>query len=984
MIFSMKRILFFLVPALLFAVSACQSHHEPVDFVDPFIGTGGHGHTFPGATVPFGMVQLSPDTRLEGWDGTSGYHYSDSIVYGFSYTHLSGTGIADYCDILLMPTSGRYYLNNGYKTDPENGYASHFSKKTEKASPGYYTVKLADYGITVELTATKRAGFQKYTFPKTKKAFVTLDLTHRDKVLASSFRQINAYEVEGLRRSQSWAKDQYIYYYIRFNQPIRKLYLAVNDTLTDGTQANSTNIKVAFGFGKLKNNVLLVKTGISAVSMEGARENLKKEILGWDFDTIKMQARADWNKELNKIQVKSNKTNKTIFYTALYHTMIAPNLYMDTDGKYRGTDLKIHQAKGFTNYTVFSLWDTFRATHPLYTIIEKKRDADFIKTFLHEYENGGQLPVWELAGNYTGTMIGYHSVSVIADAWVKGIRNFNTEEAFAAMKHSAMANHLGLAAYKKYGYIPADKESQSVSKTLEYAYDDWSIAQMAKALHKPAYDRYFLQRAQSYKNLYDPQTGFMTPKIHGLWKYPFNPTEVDFNYTEANAWQYTFFVPQDVSGLMKLMGGREKFANKLNLLFTTSSKLTGREQPDITGLIGQYAQGNEPSQHIAYLYDYAGKPWETQAIVHKILYKMYADKPNGLPGNEDCGQMSAWYVLSAMGFYDVTPGSDIYAIGTPILEKTRINLENGKSFVIKSENLTKKNKYIQSAKLNGTVYNKAFLTQATIMHGGELVFIMGPKPNKQWGSQPGDMPISAITHDIILPVPYTNVKKRVFVRPVSVGLFDVDSLAKIYYTTKEKTPKDEWKLYTQPFHISKTGMLYFFAKKDTLQSKVTYMSLVRFPRGRGITLYTQPSPQYRAGGDSALIDGLFGGNDFRSGAWQGYQGVDLKAVIDLGKDARISYLSAHFLQDIYSWIFMPKYVAFSVSTDGRHFRPVGKVINTVPEDKWGSIIKSFTLKIKPVKARYVRVLGKSIIDCPPWHKGHGHKAFIFADEITIR
>jgi len=983
----MKRLLYLFIIVLFFAASGCQSHREPADFVDPFIGTGGHGHTFPGATVPFGMVQVSPDTRLTGWDGCSGYHYNDTVVYGFSHTHLSGTGIPDYCDILLMPTTGRYYLNNGAKKGHKNGYASLFSKKTEKASPGYYRVKLEDYGIKVELTATKRAGFQRYTFPKNKKAFVTLDLTHRDKVLASSFRQINDYEVEGLRRSQSWAKDQYVYYFMQFNRPIKHLYLAVNDTLVppNQKQATGTNIKVAFGFGKLEgNHVLLVKTGISAVSTAGAKENLNEEIPGWNFDSIRARARAAWNKELNKIQVKTNKVNKTIFYTALYHTMIAPNLYMDVDGKYRGTDLKIHQAKGFTNYTVFSLWDTFRALNPLFTIIERKREDEFIKTFLHMYENGGQLPVWELAGNYTGCMIGYHSVSVIADAWMKGIRGFDAELAFKAMKHSAMENHLGLASYKKYGFIPAEKESESVSKTLEYAYDDWCIAQMAKALKKPADYRYFLQRAQSYKNLYDPQTGFMTPKIHGLWKYPFDPTDVDFNYTEANAWQYTFFVPQDISGLMKLMGGKEKFAKKLDQLFTTSSKLTGRNQPDITGLIGQYAQGNEPSQQIAYMYDYAGQPWKTQAITQKILYEMYADKPNGLPGNDDCGQMSAWYVLSAMGFYSVTPGSDVYAIGSPILKEARLNLENGKTFIIKATNLTKENKYIQSARLNGVVYNKSYLTQQTIMHGGELDFVMGPKPNKQWGSQAGELPVSQITHDLIMPVPYTNTRKMVFSRKAKAGLFDVDTLASIRYTTDNKIPLNKWALYTKPLNINKTTTLYYYAVKDTLHSKVTYLNLVRFPKGRSIKLYTQPSLQYTAGGDSALIDGLYGGNDFRSGGWQGYQGKNLDAVINLGKTTTISYMSAHFLQDINSWIFMPEYVAFSVSNDGKHFRPVGKVNNTVPEKKQGSILKSFTLRIKPVRARYVRVFAKSIINCPPWHKGHGNKAYIFADEITIK
>ncbi len=982
---TMKRLALPIFILFSFAISSCRPHHEPVDFVNPFIGTGGHGHTFPGATLPFGMVQLSPDTRLEGWDGCSGYHYSDSVIFGFSHTHLSGTGIADYCDILLMPTSGKYYLDNGYKTGTDNGYASRFSKKTEKASPGYYSVNLQDYDIKVELTATQRAGFQRYTFPKNKKDFVTLDLTHRDKVLASNFLQINDYEVEGFRRSQSWAKDQYVYFYMKFNQPIKHLYLALNDTLLPKQrQAKGTNIKVAFDFGKLKDPVLLVKTGISAVSSAGAKKNLEKEIPAWDFDAVHDRARAAWNKELGKIKVKADKVTKTIFFTALYHTMISPNIFMDVDGKYRGTDLKIHQAKSFTNYTVFSLWDTFRATHPLYTIIERKRDAEFIKTFLHQYENGGQLPVWELAGNYTGCMIGYHSIPVIADAWVKGIRGFNLEEAFQAMQHSAMADHLGLEAYKKYGYIPADKEPESVSKTLEYAYDDWCIAQIAKALKRPAKTSYFLKRAQSYKNLYDPQTGFMRAKMYGLWKYPFHPTEVDFNYTEANAWQYTFFVPQDVSGLMKLMGGKEKFAKKLDLLFTTSSKLSGREQPDITGLIGQYAHGNEPSHHIAYLYDYAGKPWKTQAVVHRILHEMYADKPNGLAGNEDCGQMSAWYVLSAMGFYAVTPGSDIYAIGTPVLNESRIHLENGNTFIIKAENLTKENKYIQSASLNGTAYNKSFLTQGIIMKGGTLIFVMGAKPDKKWASQVNEIPVSTIKHDFILPVPYTNVKKRVFVRPENIGLFDVDSTAKIYYSINAKRPKNRWKLYTHSIPTDRSLTLNYFAKKDTLVSKVTSLNLVRFPCGRSIKLYTKPSAQYTAGGDSALIDGLFGGNDFRSGGWQGYQGVDLNAIIDLGKNKKISYLSAHFLQDINSWIFMPKYVAFSISGDGKHFMPVGKVVNTVPEDKWGSILKSFTLRMKPVNARYVRIIGKSIIDCPPWHKGAGNKAFIFTDEVTIK
>ncbi|HRW63802.1 MAG TPA: GH92 family glycosyl hydrolase, partial [Bacteroidales bacterium] len=625
---EMKKVYLFFV--LVIVLNACQFTHNPAKYVDPFIGTGGHGHTYPGAIVPFGMVQLSPDTRLEGWDGCSGYHYTDSIIYGFSHTHLSGTGVADYCDILLMPTSDKYFLKNGYNGDIDQGYGSRFSKETEIAKPGFYSVKLDDYGILVELTATNRAGFHKYIYPKNKPAFVTLDLTHRDEVLESSFKQINEYEVEGMRRSRSWAQDQYIYFVARFNKPVKNLILAVNDTIADNqAEAYSKNIKVAFDFGQIEKSELLVKVGISAVSTEGARKNLDAEIPVWDFKGIKAKARDEWNKELSKIEIKAGKENKIKFYSALYHTMVAPNTFMDVDGQYRGTDLKVHQSDDFTNYTIFSLWDTYRATHPLYTIIDQKRTNDFIKTFINQYKNGGKLPIWELAGNYTGCMIGYHSIPVIADAYLKGIRNYDKDTALKAMKHSAMMDHLGLESYRKYGYIPAHKEPESVSKTLEYAYDDWCIAQMAKEMgHMDDYN-YYITRAQSYKNIYDPTTGFMRAKMHGAWKTPFDPAEVDFNYTEANAWQYSFYVPQDVSGLINLMGGKEKFTQKLDELFSASTETTGREQADITGLIGQYAHGNEPSHHMAYLYNYANQPWKTQEIVHRIFNEMYTIHPDG-------------------------------------------------------------------------------------------------------------------------------------------------------------------------------------------------------------------------------------------------------------------------------------------------------------------------------------------------------------------
>ncbi|MBI9055696.1 MAG: GH92 family glycosyl hydrolase [Bacteroidales bacterium] len=966
-------------------LSACQFSNKPTDFVDPFIGTGGHGHTFPGATVPFGMVQLSPDTRLEGWDGCSGYHYSDSIIYGFSHTHLSGTGVADYCDILFMPTAENFYLKNGYKENIENGYGSRFNKETEKTSPGFYSVTLDDYGINVKLTSTNRVGFHKYTFPKNKNAFVTIDLTHRDEVLESSLKQISEYEIEGMRRSQSWAKDQYIYFVARFNQPIKHLNLAINDTINKNlTNASGKNTKAALDFGKLSENNLMIKVGISSVSEEGARKNLNEEIPHWDFEKVKNEAQQKWNTELSKINIKSDKENKVIFYSALYHTMIAPNTFMDVDGKYRGTDLKVHQANDFTNYTIFSLWDTYRATHPLYTIIDQERTSDFIKTFINQYINGGQLPVWELAGNYTGCMIGYHSIPVIADAYAKGIRNYDIEKAYEAMKHSAMQDHLGLEAYKNYGYVPAHNESESVSKTLEYAYDDWCIAEMAKDLNYTEDYNYYIRRAQSYKNVYDPQTGFMRPKAYGAWKHPFDPTEVDFNFTEANSWQYSFYAPQDITGLISLMGGKENFSNKLDELFSTEEETSGRHQSDITGLIGQYAHGNEPSHHMAYLYSFVNKTWKTQEMTSQILNEMYSTNPDGYIGNEDCGQMSAWYVLSAMGFYPVTPASNIYVIGSPILKEATINLENGKLFVIKTKNLTNENKYIQSATLNGVVYNKSFIEHKTIMSGGDMIFEMGNTPNKEWGTQEENIPIAEINDNPILPIPYSNASKRSFTGTIDIELYHQFNDAKIYFTIDGNEPTENSGLYKKPISITKTSTIKYFAELDGKKTAITELSLIKFPEGRSIQINTRPHRQYTAGGDSALIDGVYGENDFRTGSWQGYNGYDLNAIVDLGKSTTVSYLSINFLQDINSWIFMPEYVEYFISNDGENFVSIGKVRNTTPEDQWESTISAFTLKVYPKETRYIKVLGKSGIMCPEWHKGRGHELHIFADEITIK
>ncbi|MDB4048565.1 GH92 family glycosyl hydrolase, partial [Polaribacter sp.] len=682
-------------------VSNAQKAINLISYVNPFIGTGGHGHTYPGATMPFGMMQLSPDTRLDGWDGCSGYHYSDNEIYGFSHTHLSGTGVSDYGDILLMPTNKQVF-NNG--ADGKEGYKSKFSHTNEVAEPGFYKVHLEDTNIDVELTVSKRSGMHKYNFPTADNQFVILDLLHRDKVLDAKITKISDTEIVGYRFSEAWASDQRLFFSIKTSHSFKDVLQSPSKKGMKGAQ------KIALHFSNPNNEPIFIKIGISAVDIEGAKKNLEAEIGNQTFEQLKKTAQNFWEQQLEKIVIKDkNKDNKVNFYTSLYHVSIAPNLYQDVDGRYRGMDMKIHETKDFDYYTVFSLWDTYRAAHPLYTIIEQEKTNDFINTFLAKYEEGGIMPIWDLSANYTGCMIGYHAVPVIADAYLKGIRKYNVEKAFKAMKHSATRDKLGLDSYKNFGFIPVEKESESVSKTLEYAYDDWTIAQMAKDLGKEEDYKTYIERAQSYKNVFDPNSQFMRGRFRNTWFAPFDPYEVNFNYTEANSWQYSFYVPQDISGFIRLLGGKQHLENQLDNLFSAEDKTSGSHQVDITGLIGQYAHGNEPSHHMAYLYNFVNKPYKTQEKVRQILTELYTNTPDGISGNEDCGQMSAWYIFSSLGFYPVTPGSNQYIIGAPLFEKATINLENGKSFTVQANNQSEENKYIQSVKLNGENYAFSFI-----------------------------------------------------------------------------------------------------------------------------------------------------------------------------------------------------------------------------------------------------------------------------------
>ncbi len=979
-----------LCAVLAVAVQAAPTRKpKPVDLVDPFIGTGGHGHTFPGPSLPFGMIQPGPDTRLTGWDGCSGYHFSDSVIYGFSHTHLSGVGVSDYGDVLLLPATGPVKLLSGYHAKGEqaptfdaSGYGSHFRKDQEKAAAGYYSVTLDDYGVKAELTATLRAGFHRYTFERAEGAHVLLDLQHRDEVIAASLKVVDDHTIQGLRRSKAWATDQPVYFVVRFSKPFHA-ELAVDDQLRAGlTSAEGKNLKAVLRFQVKPGETVLAKVGLSGVDIDGARRNLDGELPHWDFERTKAAAKAAWSKELDKVDIEGGtESQRAIFYTALYHSFLQPNVFTDADGRYLGRDLKIHRAEGYTQHTVFSLWDTFRAAHPLYTILETRRTRDFIRTFLAQADQGGFLPVWELWGNETGCMIGNHAIPVIVDAYLKGIRGFDAEKAFEAMKKSAMQDRLGLAAYRRYGYIPFDQEVESVSKTLEYAYNDWCIAQMAKALGKTDDYDLFLKRSQAYQHLLDPETGLMRPKANGRFKTPFDPAEVDHNYTEANAWQYSFFVPHDVAGHMARLGGPNGYAAKLDDMFAASSRTKGRDQVDITGLVGQYAHGNEPSHHMAYLYSFAGQPWKTQAMVRRLMDEMYHKDPDGLIGNEDCGQMSSWFLLSAMGFYPVNPCGGEYVIGSPLFKRVTLKLESGKRFVIQAQG---EGPYVQSAGLNGQAYTKGFLRHADILKGGILSFVLGKAPNTAWGSRDEDRPHTAVREHLIQPAPYVAKGDLVFQERTQVELASPLPGAAIHYTLDGSLPTAASPRFKAPIDLQESATLTFIAYAVGLPaSPVVETRFKRMPVQWGVDLQTPFHPQYSAGGNQALVDGIRGGMDFRLGGWQGFMGTDLLAVVDLRAPQPIYTLTLGCLQDQNAWIFMPTEVSFELSLDGQNWSPAIAVQNPVSPKQEAAVLHDFKANLGGQQARYIRMRARSIGPCPEWHKGTPGPSFLFVDELVV-
>jgi predicted alpha-1,2-mannosidase len=962
--------------------------------VDPLIGTDFHGHTHPAAIMPFGMVQLGPDTRLDGWDGCSAFHYSDSIIYGFSHTHLSGTGCSDYADILLMPFTKYNPKTENYE------YTSLYNHKSATATPGFYSVMLEDYNTKVELTVSNRVGFHKYSFPNANERYVLLDLEHRDEVIETYLTQVSETRFVGLRRSRAWAEDQILYFVADFSEPVSiieyqsDLMNKTGDEFIPVDTINSDNKSPVYYCGKNnkviikpvsnKNTELFVKVGLSATGEDGAIKNLEAEIPHWDFEKVKKDATIAWDKELSKIRVYGGSDDEQIiFYTALYHAFSAPNIYSDVDGSFRGTDLMVHTNPGHETYTVFSLWDTFRATHPLYTLIQQKRTLDFIKTFLDHYKYGGMLPVWELSANETYCMIGYHSVPVIVDAYFKGIKDFDHNLALKAMLSTAKTDELGKTEFAEYGYIPLDLEHESVSKTLEYAFDDWCIAMFARDLGKTDIYDEFIERSQFYKNIFNPTNGFMQAKLNGAWQTPFDPREVNYNFTEANSWQYSFFVPHDILTFIELHGGNEKFAKQLDLMFAENSETSGNHQADITGLIGQYAHGNEPSHHMAYLYNYCAQPWKTQFIVRKIMSDLYSSKPDGLCGNEDCGQMSAWYVMSALGFYPVNPASGVYDLGSPIFDTAIIQLENGRNFEIISHNNSQKNVYVQKVKLNGREYNLSYISHKTIMKGGKIEFFMGPAPEKNRGTSSESIYTSVIADNRITPVPFTNIPLRSFRGTIELTLACPDSNAEIFYSLDGDIEKNPVK-YVKPIKIAADTELEAYAiAPGKKRSKIISAELKHIPDNRSISIKSKYSQQYSAGGDNALIDFVKGEAWFRSGLWQGYQGQDFEAVVDLKEVKEIKLINSTFLQDIKSWIFFPANVTFFASSDGVNYAKVFESKSLLPDDSYDIKVQEFKTKPQNLKARYIKVVATSYGKLPDWHLSAGNDSWLFIDEIEI-
>ena len=949
---------------------------DPLAYVNPFVGTGGHGHTFPGPVSPFGMVQLGPDTRPEGWDGCSGYHYSDSVIYGFSHTHLSGTGVPDYADLLVVPQVGKLKLEPSYKT--AKGYGASFSHKNEVAKPGFYSVKLSNPNVDVRLTTTERCGIHEYTFNTAKgKKYIVLDLGYRDKVLETQAKAEGNTHITGKRISEGWASHQHFYFDLETNIPFSKSKWVATK--------NGTYVMV-LEFPASTQKVML-RVGVSGTDIQGATANLKAEVPNWDFDTYMRSAQAKWRTELSDIQVYTGDEEvKFNFYTALYHAYVHPSVWTDVDGRYRDFNDKIQQSTTGNLYSVFSIWDTYRAANPLYTLLQPEKTSQFIESYYQQYVNTGLLPVWTLSNNETNCMIGYHAVSVIADAQAKGIKILHANELLDAMVATSKFDHFGKKQYGIQGFISASDEAESVSRTLEYTYDDWCISQYAKRLGNESIAKEYQLRAANWMNLYHPESGFFQPRKGGLWLPNFKPNEVNQHFTEANAWQYSMGAPHHIAAMVDMKGGGRRMERFLDSLFLSSSVMSGREQSDITGLIGQYAHGNEPSLHMSYLYNYCGVAAKTQQTVDRILREQYHNAPDGLSGNEDCGQMSAWYVLSAMGFYPVSPGSATYAIGRPLMDRLSMRAGEG-LFIIEAINNSPQNKYIQSIKWNGEEYRKLFITHEMITKGGTLQLTMGENPQATLSMYKLDLQ-EKVAPDFV-PAPYFIAKSSTFADSITVSIDKLPSeTGTIVYTTNGSEPTEKSAIAEKNNRFYETtelkARIYRTEGKQVIYGPVVTTVFSKYLKNKSIQLQTAYANQYSGSGDQTLVDGQFGGDDYRGTEWQGFQGTNVDALITLDEQQQISKVVVSCLQDTKSWIFHPKALTIEISTDGVNYKKAGTIQNTKVSDRLeGAAFHRFTIDFPPVTAKYVRIRVENYGVCPDWHLGAGGATWLFLDEIQV-
>lgn len=954
-----------------------HAQNNYTQYVNPMIGTGGHGHTFPGATMPFAMVQLSPDTRIDGsWDGCSGYHYSDSIIYGFSHTHLSGTGCSDYGDIAFMPTFVSKPVEPIQKIDTL--YYT-FSHKNEIAKAGYYSVKL-DNGIKVELTSTTRVGLQQYTYSKAGYAWITLNLKHRDELLEGKITEINKHSFSGLRKSKAWAENQLVYYYFEVSRDAEEVIISKNE---------KGETKINLGYWVKVGEKILVKTALSSADEAGAKNNLTTELPHWNFEKVKKDANSAWNLELNRIKVYGGtKDEKINFYTALYHCMINPNIMNDVDGRYRGRDKQIHKAEGFNYYTVFSLWDTHRALHPLLNIIDKKRSHDFIMTFKAQFEQSGRLPMWELWGNETNCMIGFHSVSVILDAYNKGVISLEELKAiYPAVKAEAMSNRFGLDKFREKGYLSIEDESESVSKTLEYSYDFYCVAEIADEVNSGDW-AYFSDLSNGWNNVYDYETGFMRPRKNGGWLKPFDPKQVNNHYTEANAWQYSFPIPHAAYFVNK---------DKVSEIFNADSKTTGREQSDITGLIGQYAHGNEPSHHIPYLFDNIDS---TAKYVKLICDELYKPTPDGLCGNEDCGQMSAWYVFSAMGFYPVNPSRNRFFVGRMLFDSVRMNIDNNGT-----QNAIINIKQKANSREQGFSCRNINDFFGINLSGAYTVYLINPYTQDDPDTDPMlRIPLRLSSTIESAPIIESNTQvfktnTQVFLKAHNlshpgISVAERYKNGKIFYIINSANPNLNSLKYdsSKGIQIDRTMEIKAVFVDEFIDSvytphpnfsKITTAHFYKRPNNYTIQLNSTYNKQYTADGDEGLLDGLTGDTDWRKGRWQGYQSQDFEAIVDLKEVKSISKISTGFLQDTRSWILMPQKVIYYGSVDGIIFEEIKTIDNEVADSNYNVQRKEFAIASLTNQYRYIKVKALNYGQLPAWHQGAGGDAFIFVDEITI-